>query len=80
LYINCKKNKILSLWRITRIINGIVMTMEKKSAEKVQKLVKIINKLKIENEDLKQDINEKNMLIDRLTKHNAELMAKLVKS
>lgn len=56
------------------------MTMEKKSAEKVQRLVKIINKLKIENEDLKQDINEKNMLIERLTKHNTELMAKLVKS
>jgi hypothetical protein len=71
---------MFSLWRITRIINGIVMTMEKKSAEKVQRLVKIINKLKIENEDLKQDINEKNMLIERLTKHNTELMAKLVKS
>ncbi len=62
------------MWRITRIINGIVMTMEKKSAERVQRLVKVINKLKIENEDLKQDIADKTALIESLTKKNEELL------
>ena len=50
------------------------MTMEKKSAERVQRLVKVINKLKIENEDLKQDIADKTALIESLTKKNEELL------
>ena len=52
------------------------MTIERKSAEKVQRLVKIINKLKIENQDLKQEIYERDLIIERLTKTNSELLAK----
>jgi Ni,Fe-hydrogenase III large subunit len=55
------------LWRITRIINGIVMTMEKKSTEKIQRMIKIINRLKKENEELKRELNEKNLMLERIT-------------
>lgn len=47
------------------------MTMEKKSAKKIEKLIKLIEKLKVENEQLKGIINEKNLQIERLEKKNA---------
>lgn len=49
---------------------GIVMTMEKKSAKKIEKLLKLIEKLKTENEQLKNVINEKNLIIENLQKSN----------
>ena len=42
------------------------MTMEKKSADKVKKLIKLVNKLKKHNEELIVELNEKNELIEQL--------------
>lgn len=44
------------------------MTMEKKSTKKIEKLIKLIEKLKAENEQLKEIIREKNSLIESLNK------------
>jgi predicted RNase H-like nuclease (RuvC/YqgF family) len=44
------------------------MTMEKKSAKKVEKLIKLVEKLKVENEKLKREINEKNFIIENFKK------------
>ena len=49
-------------------LQGIVMTMEKKSTKKIEKLIKLIEKLKAENEQLKEIISEKNSLIESLNK------------
>lgn len=49
-------------------LQGIVMTMEKKSTKKIEKLIKLIEKLKAENEQLKEIIREKNSLIESLNK------------
>lgn len=46
------------------------MTMEKKSAKKIEKLIKLIEKLKTENEQLKEIINEKNLLIESMRNNN----------
>lgn len=43
------------------------MTMEKKSTEKIQRMIKIINRLKKENEELKRELNEKNIMLERIT-------------
>ena len=40
--------------------------MEKKSADKVKKLIKLVNKLKKHNEELIVELNEKNELIEQL--------------
>lgn len=44
--------------------------MEKKSAKKIEKLIKLIEKLKTENEQLKEIINEKNLLIESIRNEN----------
>lgn len=46
------------------------MTMEKKSAKKIEKLIKLIETLKTENEQLKEIISEKNLLIENMREKN----------
>ena len=42
------------------------MTMEKKSIKKIDRLIKCIEKLKRENEELNLQLNEKNAFIERI--------------
>ena len=58
------------LWRIARILSGILMTMEKKSAKKVDKLSKRIELLKRENKELKEELERNKTLLESLVNNN----------
>ncbi|CAF0817160.1 unnamed protein product [Brachionus calyciflorus] len=61
---------LFRLWRIARILSGILMTMEKKSAKKIDKLLKRIEKLKKENAELREELEQKKALIDSYNTKN----------
>ncbi|RNA22838.1 hypothetical protein BpHYR1_011910 [Brachionus plicatilis] len=53
------------LWRIARILSGILVTMEKKSAKKIVKLTRRIEFLAKENKELREELEQNKLLLEK---------------
>jgi hypothetical protein len=53
----------LFVYRVVRIINGIIMTVEKRAEEKITVLKKSLNALIKESQSLKTELRSKNELL-----------------